>query len=339
MSAISSSPNSSHRGIYHISGDSLQRCIGFEEKTTSDLNSLRLVNKVWKGVIDGPEGRVLWRRVSIGEGVPIVQGESRDHKDDFRFLLPITISSRIIGKYLGEVVGEVPLMREDVFTRLKHEKDSFEVRKFQRDTHVVIVDPSKLKITVSPNRPLRLDATETLEEVPVAERDQIVKAELTIPFSFKNLRMLAAYPLAGKEKGPVFEGESAPEVFELCNTPLDQNGILIMRRKVVGRNRVFNGEQGQNALVTNRGWKVVTVRQRGFYDAIEILKTGTCSDNRAPYTYARSAERISQEVEEATVGIIGGFAPNVGVFLSSSYGASVGSCGVVPGVSAEVPQP
>ncbi|MES2200224.1 MAG: hypothetical protein V4489_08665 [Chlamydiota bacterium] len=296
----------------------------------AEIGGLCRVSKVWNESIRGSDGRLFWKSISIREGIPVVQGEYRDHQDDFRFLLPITISGRIIGKYLGKVDGEVPLMSKVHFLKLKSLQDDFEPTKCRRDTHVVIVDPSKLKITVSKDRPLRLDASGTLEEVPSLERALIEKAELTVPFSFKNLKMLTTYPLSRKGNGPVFDKGSGPAVFEQCYTPPDQNRILIMRREVVGTNRLFNSERDQNALVTNRGWKVVTVRQRGFYDAIEILKTGTCSDGQAPWTYARSAERDCKVA-------IGGFASSVGVLVSHNYGFAHDFVGVVPGVFAEVP--
>ncbi|MES2199319.1 MAG: hypothetical protein V4489_04045 [Chlamydiota bacterium] len=135
-------------------------------------------------------------------------------------------------------------MREDRFIGLRYAQDFFEPKKSKRNTHVVIVDPSKLKITVSPNRPLKLDATGTLEEVPDAERALIVPQEITIPFSFKNLRMLATYPLARKENGPVFSKNSWSEVFEQCNISSDQNRIIIMREGTVARDMPFNGKQG-----------------------------------------------------------------------------------------------
>ncbi|MES2199466.1 MAG: hypothetical protein V4489_04795 [Chlamydiota bacterium] len=49
--------------------------------TPSDLNNFCLVTKAWKRVIDSQEGQVLWREVSIGEGIPVVQGKSRYHKN------------------------------------------------------------------------------------------------------------------------------------------------------------------------------------------------------------------------------------------------------------------
>lgn len=306
--------------------------------TTEELSTSCLVSKSWRLFIDSADGQFLWKNASIREGVPVVEGKNRDYKDEFRFLRPITIGGRTIARYLGEIVGEVPRMRQDRFLELRDSQDFFEPAKFKRDTHLVLVDPALLKIITSPKRPLALDKSRTLVEVPDAERAGIAPEELTVPFSFNNLKVLAKYPLAGMENGPVFDPGSVAEVFNQCNAPSDQNRILIMRKEVVARNTRFNGSHGQNAQVTNRRWEVITVRQRGFYDAIKILETGTCPDSRNPSTYARSAERVHLGALDYNAGI-GGFAPGVGVFvqINDNY-AHVGG-GVVPVGPAEVLMP
>jgi hypothetical protein len=304
-----------------------------------DFAKSREISKSCKESIDGPLWQALWKQASINEGVPVVEGRNRNYKDDFLFLQPITISGKVIGRYLGEVVGKIPDMREDRFNQLKNSQDFFEPGRLMRETHVVIVDPSALKITVSPNRPLAADATGTLVEVPAHERAEIVPREIMVPFSFKNLKMLAIYPLAGMENGPVFDltsSSSSSRVFNQCNTLQDQNRILIMRKEVVGRNMPFDGEQGQQTLVTSCGQRVVTVRERAFYDAINILKTGTCSDNQAPWSFARSAEVVLINGFNFRAAI-GGFAPGAGVHVYSLlHDIPVPNVGVGLGASAEV---
>jgi hypothetical protein len=110
-----------------------------------------------------------------------------------------------------------------------------------------------------------------------------------------------------------------------------------MRKEVVGRNMPFDGEQGQNALVTSYGQRVVTVRERAFYNAINILKTGTCSDNRTPWTYARSADIVHRNGFNYRLAV-GGFAPGAGVYVDYSLflDFALANVGVGPGVPAEV---
>ncbi len=144
--------------------------------------------------------------------------------------------------------------------------------------------------------------------------------------------MLATYPIAGMENGPVFESRANIEVFNQCNTSQDRNRILIMRREVVGRNRYFDG---QNALVTSYGQRVVTVRERAFYDTINILKTGTCPDKRAPRSFARSAELVRIGGFNY-IAVVGGFAPGAGVYVYYRSDFANRYSGVGPGASAEV---
>jgi hypothetical protein len=299
-----------------------------------DFAKSREINKSYKESIDGPLGQVLWKQVSIDEGIPVVEG-TRNYKDDFLFLQPITISSKVIRRYLGEVVGKIPHMREDCFNQLRYSQDFFEPGRLMRETHVVIVDPSALKITVSPKRPLVPDATGTLVEVPVNKRAKIARREITVPFSFKNLKMLATYPVAGMENGPVFAPKSNLEVFDLCNTPPAQNRIPIIRKEVVGRGMFFGGGQGQYKLVTSYGQRVVTARERVFYDAIQILKTGACPDRRTPWTCARSLETLHLHGRNFRV-VIGSFSPGVGVDVYYDFDFADDDFGVVSGVFAEV---
>ncbi|MES2200105.1 MAG: hypothetical protein V4489_08070 [Chlamydiota bacterium] len=56
-------------------------------------------------MIDGPEGRVLRKEAPIREGVPIIQGKYRNHKDDFKLLRRITVNKKTFERYLGKLVG------------------------------------------------------------------------------------------------------------------------------------------------------------------------------------------------------------------------------------------
>jgi len=232
--------------------------------TLEDLSRSCSVSKSWRSFIDSSNGQFLWKNLSLREGVPVVEGKDRNYRGEFKFLRPITIGGRTIARYLGEIVGEVPRMRQDRFLDLRDSQDFFEPGTNKRDTHVVLVDPAFLKITTGPTRPLALDKSGTLVEVPDAERAGIAPKELTVPFSFNNLKALAKYPLAGMENGPVFDPRSEAEVFNQCNAPSDQNRISIMRREVVAREMPFIGDDGQNAQVTNQRREVMTVRLRHF---------------------------------------------------------------------------
>lgn len=317
--------------IARLNNDCLMHTISF--LGLSDIATCCTVRKNWKIVIDGPVGQqMIWKQVSIREGIPIVQGENRNYKNDFKFLRPITISGRIISKYLGEIVGDIPLMREDRFTELRYDFDPFQPIKKRKATFVVLVDPSKIRITVCRERPLALDDSgETLVEIPERQRDAIVEEELTVPFSFKNLKMLATYPLAGMVHGCVFRPNSYKEVFDQCNRPSDQNRILIMRRQAVKMNRSFGDTEGQKEEVSRQGLDIVTVRERAFFDAIQILRFGTCPDTE--WTRVNSGEIVKyyNEDRHANIGL---FVRREGLAVFANYTNDVNpNLGVVPGVS------
>lgn len=111
LPSASSSPSCE---IDKLPADIFQHCImSFLE--TSELGIACRVSKGWQKLIDNG---LVWKNASIREGVPIVEASkdrSSDYKGDFRFLRSITISSKKIGRYLGEVVGEVPRIRLDRF--------------------------------------------------------------------------------------------------------------------------------------------------------------------------------------------------------------------------------
>lgn len=326
--ASSSSASVMPQPIAPLSGDLFWHCMSFLD--LPGLGKARQVAKSWKALIDGQEGQSLWRDLSVREGVSLVEGEGRNYKDDFKFLRPIfAINGKTICQFFGEVVGEVPRMRLDCFARLS-EPDPFELGKLVRENYRVLVDPAAIKTTVGPDRPLALDASGNLVEVSVAER-----AEITVPFSLKNLKMLAKYPLAGMENGPVFNRNLRSVVVDRCNPPSDRNRLLIMRKEVVARGKPFDGEHGQNAQVTNRGLEVATVRQRALFNAIHVLKTGTCSDSRKPWTYARSAEYVRGLLGHHYRAVVGSFAPGVGMTIYDPDFESE-TTGVVPAISAEV---
>jgi hypothetical protein len=294
-------------------------CVSF--LTTEEIGRFCAVSNSWKG-----QEQSLWKQASINEGVPIVEGEGRNYKDDFRFLRPITISNKVFKELLGgEAAQKIPRMREDRFFELKYSQDFFEPGKLKRETHVVVVDPSALKITVGPHRPLALDATGTL-----ISTHWFPKKKITVPFSFKNLKMLTTRPLAGMENGPVFNPNSNYDFFNQCNAPPNLNKILIMRKAVVGGGMPF---EAQKALVTSYGQRVVTVRERALYNAVEILKTGTCPDLS---TYARSAEPVHSDGRDYKAAI-GFFAPKYGLYIGgSSVGFASIDLGVVSGVFADL---
>src|SRR5690348_9419457 len=69
-------------------------CIGY--LTTEELACTCLVTRSWQSFIDSSAGQLFWKNASIREGVPVVEGENRNYREEFSFLRPITIGGRTI---------------------------------------------------------------------------------------------------------------------------------------------------------------------------------------------------------------------------------------------------
>ena len=75
----------------------------------SELGQLCRTTQDWRRVLNAETGQDLWRHISIREGVPLVEkGKSENPKEEFRFLRSLTLSHRIMGRHLGEVVDLDP---------------------------------------------------------------------------------------------------------------------------------------------------------------------------------------------------------------------------------------
>ena len=89
--------------------------------------------------------------------------------------------------------------------------------------------------------------------------------------------------------------------------------------------------------VTKRGWEVISPSRRGFYNAINILKTGTCPDHR-PSIYARSSEIVNVGGFDYQAAI-GSFLPGQGMDVFNSFFGPYEEIGVVSGIFAEFLNP
>ena len=304
----------------------VQRSADFLE--ARDIGRCAVVCKLWNESLENQE---IWVRLSVREGIPFVEGEGRDRRADFQILYPITISGKKISRFLGELVGEIPLISAVIFNVL-NTPDPFEEGKSFKDTWVFVVDPHLIKRTAGEGTPLDLDEKGNLIELPV---DQVQNGkELLIPYSLKNLRMLCSHPLEGKKNMPVFASYSNDAVFNQCSAISNQVRIFFMKRCIAEESRNMT-YANQEILVTERGFDITPIRIRALFDSVEILESGTCPDSEKPrYTYARCSDivRIGSSVCHAG---IGGFAPRSGACVSDS-GCDYDGIGVAPGVAAEV---
>ena len=190
--------------------------------------------------------------------------------------------------------------------------------------------PDKIQRTVDETTPLDLDANENLIELP--QGTTIVKHDLMIPFSLKNLRMLCAYPLKGKENTPVFDKNSWEGVFNQCSAHPSKVTVYFMRKCVADQSR-NKSYATQQLLVKSKGFEVTPLRERVLFDAVEILKFGTCPDIQSPvWAFTRTADVVRFNGNDYP-SVIGGYTPRVSVCVDvNDYDSDF--VGVAPGVPA-----
>ncbi|MBI2811586.1 MAG: hypothetical protein HYX67_12280, partial [Candidatus Melainabacteria bacterium] len=158
-----------------------------------------------------------------------------------------------------------------------------------------------------------------------------------------NLKTLCSYPLKGKKNTPVFDKDSSTSVINQCNTFPDKISVYFMRKSIAEQSRGMT-YVNQVELVKRHGFEVISLRVRAFFDAIKILDSETCPDDRNSLTYARTSDivRYGNNVYQSVLGVyqsvLGGFVPRAGVFVLNDSVDCAG-IGVVPGVPAEVLRP
>ena len=280
-----------------------ERIMTFLDLDLADIPQASRVCKSWNDFIKN--NALLWRTLSEKEGISIVEGEDRDRKEDFKILYPRFVSGKKIGGLFGKVIGPIPPISEKDFNELAKE-DPFEKGELMQETFVFVVRPDKVARTSDQDTPLTLNASNELESIekPTGE-------VLEIPFSLRNHKMLCSYPLSGKENMPVFDKDSDSDVFEQCDTYPNKVTVYFMRKQVSEQSRKKTYTT-QEELVKTQGFEVTPLSIRALSDSVEILTSGTCSDNRNPWTYARTSD-VVRYGSNAYQSVIGGFAPRAGV--------------------------
>jgi hypothetical protein len=301
----------------------------------SDIAHAASVCKGWNQLFGDQN---LWKFLFEREGIPLVSsrsGRERNYRDDFKVLYPMTISSKIISQFFGKVIEKVPPISEERFNELK-QPDPFEKSKSKAENYFFIVMPTVIARTVTA---LALNDLGNLIESPEQENEQnpAEKRELKIPLSLQNIKVLCSYPLKGKENMPVFDENSAAEVFKQCGACPDKISVYFMRRHVAEQSR-GKSYPDQEKLVKEEGFEVTPLRARVLFNSLKILQDGTCPDARNPLTYARSPDIVHYGNNAAYHSIVGGFALRAGAHVLFSYFDS-DFVGVVPGGSAEVLRP
>lgn len=273
----------------------------------ADVGRASQVCRSWKSVIE--KSAKIWKSLFAKEGIPLVislNGKPRDYKQDFQILYPITLSGKKISRFIGKMVGEVPSISEKWLLKLS-EEDAFEKDKSLGENYVFVVTPPFLTRTVDQDTPLALDKSGNLIESPLGI---VANQELSIPLSFKNLRILCSYPLKGKENTPVFDKTSLTEVFNQCHTCADKVRVYFMRKHIANQSKGV-AYVDQEELVKRHGFEVTPLIVRALFDSITILDSGTCPDDRKPWAFTRNRDTVLYN--NVYQSIIGGFALRAGM--------------------------
>jgi hypothetical protein len=328
---------------------------GMKFLDVNDIGCAARVCRSWNKLIQSPS---IWENLFEKEGIPRVvslNDERRDYREDFKTLYPITISGRVISQLFGEIVGQIPPISEKWFNKL-HEKDPFSKTKLIGETFFFIVVPSLITRTVDQETPLILDDSGNLIELPKQENKHsnstetstVERRELTFPLSLKNLNVICSYPLRGKENMPVFAKDHplfqplGAEILNQCSTHPDKIGVYFMRKQVAKQTK-WEFYANQKKLVEFKGFKVTPLKERALFDAVNILKSGTCPDKlvyKRGTIYVHNCVRNSDTVfchNRAYQSSIGGFNRGVrGLVIDISDDNAVSNTYVVPGISAAI---
>jgi hypothetical protein len=303
----------------------------------ADIGRLARVCKTWNESMNAPD---IWKKLFKREGVPTVfrpDEKNRNYREEFKVLYPITISKKMIGQFLGKVIGKLPSISEAFFNRL-NQPDPFQKEKLIRGNYVLVVTPHLIKRAVDKETPQALYDCGNLIIAKENEQDHSTASDLIIPFSLKNLKVLCSYPLSGKKNEPVFKNDSS--VFkqsDIC--PNKEVKVYLMRKDIINLTRSWRYDN-QKKLVEDQGFEVTPLRERALYDAVLILKSGKCQDSGYyPPAYARCSDTVFFDgVPQFTV--LGGFFSYNGLSVYSCEGNyTTVDMGVVPGIPAEAIKP
>jgi len=299
-----------------------------------DIFNCACVCKLWNQFA---ESSTIWKSHFTSQGIPMVSpaGEARNYRSDFRVLYPVTtVSGEAIRRTLGEPIGNVPCVTVEFFNRLS-QPDLFDPTKFQKETIELVVEYQFIERLLGTIKcPLVLDACGNLVEVSPSNGTKVDDATQTptrIPFTLRNRITLAKYPLMGKEHMPVFDFVNGQVVLQNDYCPLRVNVYYQTRRIVEGTRGLLYSEQ--KAFVEERGLAVMPLGLRVLSNEVQILLSGTCSNDRRSYARTSCPVRYGANVHQST---IGGFAPRCGVSVGQGDSAFSG-IGVVAGGPAEVP--
>lgn len=231
---------------------------------TAGLLTSSQVCTTWKQLADQPS---IWESHSINENIPVVAGEKRDHKSDFRILRSITVGFTQIGRIFGECLGKMPKINPIVFALLT-QPDPWEPEKTMAQTFVFVVVPKAFKKAFEQGLFNNLaENGDGFKNVDPAQA-KILQEDMEVPCSHKNIVLLSG--------GKIFTAGTTVKYFDECNSVSEDVHIYFMRKVAPLQTRSKN-LQGQIGVLND--FENVPLKVRMLSNAVEFAETKTCSDS------------------------------------------------------------
>jgi hypothetical protein len=288
-----------------------------------DLCHFSAVCKSWREVN-------FWRNLSVGLGFPLVEGEVRDLQEDFITLYKTAgIGARMIGHYLGEMVGKVPTITKERFEWLS-QKDRWDETKCNRDTFEWHVVPSHIRRMAGDDFALKGNSL-------VLDPDEVEEKELEVPLSLQNLRLLSARPLNGTESLPIFD-DQACEKKALDQSEPHADGVRIWFTRKEAINSGSSSWTLQSA-VQDKGkeYQITSAFVETWRRCFHLFAPGTLSSSNSAGIFACTSTRVDMGNGSYPVAI---GSPPMRIYAHTRSFALTkqGHIGVFPCVLAEIPE-
>ncbi len=254
-----------------------------------DIGDCAQVSKAWSRAMDDYG---IWFPMFENEKIPLIEGRILKAKEDFKFMRPITVSKRAAA-CLGEFVGEVPVMSEKTFKRLK-ERDVFDPTKYNGETHVVVVEPTHFERDLTPDLYRGF-----IQKDSVPQNDPLPPPGITIaiPYSAANVMMLGKE--AWKHNETVLADTEVDKILKVCDKVSTTVNVYVMR--------IISPEQTeqlkyrlQKQYLEKKGYEVAPFGPRFYLNMIKLLNEGTCPDKDVSSSTSDIVLEYDSEASERT---------------------------------------
>ncbi len=267
-----------------------------------DLGSLAEISRTFRDAISTNEQ--IWASFHEREGIPQVQGfpgELRNYRRDY-LNMSGTYGRKIIEESLRIImVGSIPKIRREVFACL-YNQDPFQLERSIGKNYVFVVVPGLIQ----------------------------TKDDKVVQFALEQLRDL--HYSSAKGRGSVIQ-DVIDNIFQDCARGSAKTSIFLMRRQIAYQTKgklYFE----QKETVERCQMQVTDLLTRTVFDAIQILRTGTCPDHWRDLVFVRCTDAVYIGGGDRIQSVIGGFVATLGIQICLYENKHLA---VVPCIPAEVP--